>query len=86
MPVIIKTVRVSISTFIFKLLFVCHIRYADTILNHSGCNAVKTACHLVECCSASAFAVATLEEGITLRRAFDQKFPEMGAGRVRILV
>ena len=40
----------------------------------------------MECCSASAFAVATLEEGITLRRAFEEKFPEMGAGRVRILV
>ena len=40
----------------------------------------------MECCSAGAFAVATLEEGITLRRAFEQKFPEIGAGRVRILV
>jgi len=43
-----------------------------------------TACHLVETCGASAFAVATLEEGITLRRTFQEKIPS--SPKVRILV
>lgn len=49
-----------------------------------GHGAILSACHLVEHCGASAFAVATLEEGLTLRRAFEEKFPN--PPRVRILV
>jgi len=49
-----------------------------------GHGAILTACHLVEQCGAQAFAVATIEEGITLRRAFEEKFPSHS--RVRILV
>lgn len=49
-----------------------------------GHGATLTACHLVERCGASAFAVATLEEGIALRRAFEEKFPS--SPRVRIVV
>ncbi|KAL7534526.1 hypothetical protein ACHAXR_005930, partial [Thalassiosira sp. AJA248-18] len=50
-----------------------------------GHGAILTACHLVEHCGASAFAVATIEEGISLRRAFEEKFPILST-RVRILV
>ena len=35
-----------------------------------GHGAIETALHLVDCCGADAFAVATLEEGIALRQAF----------------
>jgi len=49
-----------------------------------GHGAILTACHLVEHCGASAFAVATIEEGISLRRAFEEQFPH--SPRVRILV
>ena len=52
-----------------------------------GHGAILTACHLVEHCNAAAFAVATLEEGISLRRAFEEKFnPIVGNNKVRILV
>jgi len=49
-----------------------------------GHGAILTACHLVEHCGATAFAVATIEEGTSLRRAFEEKFPN--SPRVRILV
>jgi len=49
-----------------------------------GHGAIQTAIHLVEQCDATAFAVATLEEGIALRRAFEEKFPL--DPRTRILV
>ncbi|KAL9179801.1 hypothetical protein ACHAXT_007771 [Thalassiosira profunda] len=49
-----------------------------------GHGAILTACHLVERCGAVAFAVATLEEGISLRRAFEERFPD--PPRTRILV
>lgn len=46
-----------------------------------------TACHLVERCGAEAFAVATLEEGVALRRALEERFPPSSlAPRIRILV
>ena len=52
-----------------------------------GHGALETATHLVEHCGATCFAVATLEEGISLRRAFEEKFPNLVGGcKVRILV
>lgn len=39
-----------------------------------GHDAIQTACHLVESCGVEAFAVATLEEGVELRRALDEHF------------
>ena len=50
-----------------------------------GHGAILTACHLVEHCGASAFAVATLEEGIALRRAFEEKFPTFTRERILVL-
>lgn len=40
-----------------------------------GHGAIATALHLSDCCGAGAFAVATLEEAIQLRRAFEQNPP-----------
>jgi len=51
-----------------------------------GHGSLLTACHLVERCSAGAFAVATLEEGVALRRAFEEKLSSDLGSRVRILV
>eukprot|EP00956_Cyclotella_meneghiniana_P005683 scaffold7302_cov72-Cyclotella_meneghiniana.AAC.18 len=54
-----------------------------------GHGAVLTSCHLVEC-GCEAFAVATLEEGVALRKALDEHFNanmvERIRPRVRILV
>jgi hypothetical protein len=57
-----------------------------------GHGAVLTTCHLVEFCGAEAFAVATLEEGVALRKALEEHFSsvmesvERVRPRVRILV
>ncbi|KAL3774803.1 hypothetical protein ACHAWO_010337 [Cyclotella atomus] len=57
-----------------------------------GHGSILTTCHLVECCGADAFAVATLEEGVALRKALDEHFSHVAAAverirpRVRILV
>ncbi|GAX14980.1 alanine racemase [Fistulifera solaris] len=40
-----------------------------------GHGAIATALHLADCCGADAFAVATLEEAIQLRRAFENNPP-----------
>lgn len=40
-----------------------------------GHGAIATALHLADCCGADAFAVATLEEAIQLRRAFESNPP-----------
>lgn len=57
-----------------------------------GHGSILTTCHLVEFCGADAFAVATLEEGVALRKALDEHFSHVAAAverirpRVRILV
>ena len=57
-----------------------------------GHSAIQTACHLIEVCGAEAFAVATLEEGVQLRKAIDEYFVSIVSSmerirpRVRILV
>lgn len=45
-----------------------------------GHGALFTACHLVEKCGADAFAVATLEEGVALRKALQENLYEKDGG------